>query len=197
LEKTVIRAPFAGILTDLKVSPKERLEAGREICTLVDIGRIKVKAKVLESEIGKMQTGREVDLRFSAYPDKVFKGTVEAVSPIINTEDKTCAVHIGVANINEEIKPGMHAEVEIAAEINKDRLLVPQEALLVRGGRKLVFVVENGIAKWRYVEVGLENEHYAEILPSTEPGWGVAEGEQVIIEGHFTLAHDARVAAKQ
>jgi len=197
LEKTVIRAPFGGILTDIKVSARERLDGGREICTLVDISRIKVKAKVLESEIGKMQTGREVDLHFSAYPGKVFKGVVEAVSPVINTEDKTCAVHIAMNNVNEQIKPGMHAEVEIAAEIHKDRLLVPQDALLVRGGRKLVFVVENGIAKWRYVEIGLENEHFAEILPSTEPGWGIAEGEQVIIEGHFTLAHDAKVQAKQ
>ncbi len=55
LEKTIIRAPFAGIVTDIKISPKERLDAGRELFTLVDISRIKVKAKVLESEIGKMQ----------------------------------------------------------------------------------------------------------------------------------------------
>jgi multidrug efflux pump subunit AcrA (membrane-fusion protein) len=90
----------------------------------------------------------------------------------------------------------MHAEVEIAADVYKDRLLVPQDAVLVRGGRKLVFVVENGLAKWRYVEIGLENERFAEILPSTEPGWGVQAGEQVIVEGHFTLAHDAKVVVK-
>jgi RND family efflux transporter MFP subunit len=196
LEKTVIRAPYSGILTDLKVSPKERIDGGREICTLVDIARIKVKAKVLESEIGKMRVGGEVDLRFSAYPQKVFKGVVEAVSPLINTEDKTCAVFIGLTNSGEEIKPGMHAEVEIAAEIYKDKLLVPQEALLVRGGRKLVFIVDNGIAKWRYVEVGMENEYFAEILPGTDPTSGISEGDAVIIEGHFTLAHDSKVSIK-
>jgi multidrug efflux pump subunit AcrA (membrane-fusion protein) len=81
----------------------------------------------------------------------------------------------------------MHAEVEIAADIYKDRLLVPQEAVLVRGGRKLVFTVEEGLAKWRYIEVGLENKDYAEVLD------GIKEGEMVIVEGHFTLAHDARV----
>jgi multidrug efflux pump subunit AcrA (membrane-fusion protein) len=51
----------------------------------------------------------------------------------------------------------------------------------------LLFVVEDGLAKWRYVEIGLENEEYAEILD------GVQDGEPVIVEGHFTLAHDARV----
>jgi RND family efflux transporter MFP subunit len=196
LAKTVIRAPFAGIVTDLKISPREHIEAGRELFTLVDISQIRVKARVLESEIGKMKVGRSVDLRFSAYPGKVFQGVVDAVAPIVNSEDKTCAVHITMRNPGEEIKPGMHAEVEIAAEIYKDRLLVPQSAILVRGGRKLVFVVEDGLAKWRYVTVGLESEDFAEILPSDRPEEMVKEGDLVITEGHFTLAHDARVAVK-
>lgn len=193
LDKTRIRAPFAGIITDIKISPREHIDAGRELFTLVNISQIRVKAKVLESEIGKMSVGREVDLRFSAYPGKVFKGLVEAISPIVNAEDKTCAVHISVDNPTEEIKPGMHAEVEIAAEIHKDKLLVPQESILVRGGRKLVFVVEGDLAKWRYVQIGLENEDFAEILPSERPEEMVKEGELVITEGHFTLAHDTRV----
>lgn len=190
LDKTRIRAPFAGIITAIKVSPKEHVAAGQELFTLVNIAEIKIRAKVLESEIGKMKVGREVDVRFSAYPGKVFKGTVDAISPVVNADDKTCAVQVAVGNPAEEIKPGMHAEVEIAAEIHQDRLIVPQDAILVRGGRKLVFVVEGDLAKWRYVEVGVENEEFAEILD------GVKEGELVITEGHFTLAHDARVAVR-
>ena len=187
LEKTKIRAPFSGIVFDIQVSPQEHVTTGNELFTLVNIDRIQVQARVLESEIGKMQEGREADLKFSAYPGKVFKGKIKAISPIINPEDRTCKVTIEVANPEEEIKPGMHTDVEIAAEIYTDRLLVPQDAVLVRTGRKLVFVVEEGIAKWRYIEMGLENEDYAEVLD------GVKEGEVVIIEGHFTLAHDARV----
>jgi len=187
LEKTKIKAPFSGLIHDIKVSPQEHVTSGRELFTLVNIDRIRVHAKVLESEIGKMKVGREVDLKFSAYPGKIFKGGVKAISPVINPQDKTCNVIIDVANPEEEIKPGMHVEVEIAAEIHKDKLLIPQDAVLVRSGRKLAFVVEEGLAKWRYIDVGLENEDYAEVLD------GVKEGESVIIEGHFTLAHDARV----
>jgi RND family efflux transporter MFP subunit len=187
LEKTKIRAPFPGIITDIKASPGEHISAGRELFTLVNISRIQVHAKVLESEIGKMQVGREVDLKFSAYPRKVFKGKVSAISPVVNPEFKTCKVFIDVENPKEELKPGMHAEVEIAAEIHRNKLLVPQDSILTRSQRKLLFVVEDGLAKWRYVEIGLENEDFAEILD------GVKAGEQVIVEGHFTLAHDARV----
>ena len=191
LAKTKIRAPFAGVISDIKISPREHLDAGREICTVVDISRVKVKAKVLESEIGKMKVGREVDLRFSAYPGKTVKGVVDAVSPVVNTEDRTCTVYIGVRNPAEEIKPGMHAEVEIAADIFTGRLLVPQASILTRGGRRLVFVVEGGLAKWRYVEICVENEKFAEILD------GVKDGEPVIVEGHFTLAHDAKVSVEK
>jgi RND family efflux transporter MFP subunit len=190
LEKTRILAPFSGIITDIKISPQEQVSAGHELFTLVDIHKIKVKAHVLESEAGKIKIGHKVNLVFSAYPDKIFKGQVEAVSPIIDTEDKTCPVHIRADNPAAEVKPGMHAEVEIAAEVYPGRLLVPQEAVLVRGGRKLVFVVEGDLAKWRYIESGLENEESVEVLE------GVREGELVIIEGHFTLAHDARVTMR-
>jgi len=194
LEKTRIRAPFAGIITDVKLSAKERIDGGRELFTLVDISRIKVRAKVLESEVGKVVAGREVDLRFSAFPGRAFRGRIEAVSPVIDAEDKTCAVYVAMDNPSEEIKPGMHAEVEFPTEIFTGRLLVPQQAILVRGGRKLVFAVEGDTAKWRYIEVGLENERFAEVLPGKEPGWGVQAGDTVIVEGHVTLAHDTKVS---
>lgn len=187
LEKTKIKAPFPGIITDIKVSPHENVSTGQEVFTLVNISNIRIKAKVLESEVGRIKVGREARLKFSAYPNELFRGIVAAISPVVNPEEKTCSVLIDMANPEEKIKPGMHAEVEIIAEIYKDRLLVPQDAVLDRSGRKLVFAVEEGWAKWKYVTLGLENEEYAEILE------GITEGEQVIVDGHYTLAHDARV----
>ncbi|MCX7974189.1 MAG: efflux RND transporter periplasmic adaptor subunit [Candidatus Aminicenantes bacterium] len=187
LEKTKIKAPFAGIITNIRVSSQENIEIGRELFTLVDMESIKVVARVLESEIGRVRPGQEVEIKFVSYPNQRYKGKVEAVSPLIDPEDKTCQVHIAISNPKKEIKPGMHAEVEIAAIVLKDRLLIPQKAVLIRGGRKLVFVVEGELAKWRYLETGAENESFIEILD------GVKEGEKVIVEGHLTLAHDARV----
>lgn len=197
LEKTRIRAPFDGIVTNIDVSTGENISAGIDLLTIVNIAQIQVHAKVLESEIGKMKVGREVDLKFSAYPGQVFKGVVDAISPIVDPADKTCNVIVKFANINEAIKPGMHAEVEIAAEIFPDRLLVPQDAILNRSARKLVFVVQDGLAKWKYIEVGLENEDFAEVLATEDPNSALKPGDMVLVEGHFTLAHDARVRIVQ
>ncbi len=193
LEKTRITAPFSGIITDIKVSEQQQVPAAAELFTLVNTERITVHAQVLESEIGIMRAGREVDLFFSAFPDEVIKGKVKVVSPIVNSEDKTCKVIISIENSGVVLKPGMHAEVEIEAEIFKDRLLVPQEAIVVRSGKKMVFVVEGGRAKRRFIETGRENEYYAEVLESSDFDSGLREGEIVIVEGHFTLAQNARV----
>lgn len=187
LEKTKIKAPFDGIVTGVKVFARENISPG-EVFTLVNISKIRVAAKVLESEIGRIRRGQSAEIAFTSYPGKVFPGTVQAVSPIVKAEDKTCDVYLLVDNPKEEIKPGMHAEVDIAAEVHRDRLLVPQDAVLLRNGRKLVFAVEDGLAKWKYVETGLENEQFVEILN------GIVEGEKVIVEGHLTLAHDAKVS---
>lgn len=193
LEKTKIRAPFSGIITNIQISPQENLGAGADLFTLVNISRIQVNATILESEIGKMKLGREVDLKFSAFPDRVLKGRVTAISPIVNPEDKTCRVVITMNNPDELIRPGMHAEVEIAAEIYQNRLMVPQDAVVIRNNRKLVFVFEKGLAKWNYIDVGLENEHFAEVLQDQDQEGGLKPGMQVLVDGHFTMAHDARV----
>jgi RND family efflux transporter MFP subunit len=187
IDKTKVRAPFDGIVTGVKASTGESVSPGQGLFTLVDIREIRVEARILESEIGRIKAGREADLRFAAYPGRVFRGKVRAVSPVVDPETKTCGAHIVLDNPSGEIKPGMHAEVEIAAEVFRDRLLVPQGAVLVRGGRKLVFVVGNGLAKWRYIEPGLENERFVEVLE------GVKEGDEIITDGHLTLAHDAEV----
>jgi RND family efflux transporter MFP subunit len=197
LDKTKLRAPFSGIVTKIQISPGQNVSAGADMFTLVNIDRVQVHAKVLESEIGKMKVGREVDLKFSAYPGEVFKGWVQAISPIVDPEDKTCNVIVDMLNVNQAIKPGMHAEVEIAAEIYTDRLLVPQDAILTRNQRKLVFVVEDERAKWKYIEIGLENEEYAEVLPTDDPGGGIEAGDQVLVDGHFTIAHDAKIRIVQ
>jgi RND family efflux transporter MFP subunit len=187
IDRTKVRAPFDGIVTGVKASIGESISPGQDLFTLVDIREIRVEARILESEIGRIKAGREADLRFAAYPGRVFRGKVRAVSPVVDPETKTCGAHIVLDNPSGEIKPGMHAEVEIAAEVFRDRLLVPQEAVLVRGGRKLVFVVGDGLAKWRYIEPGLENERFVEVLE------GVKEGDEIITDGHLTLAHDAEV----
>lgn len=82
---------------------------------------------------------------------------------------------------------GLYAEVRLETERLQDRLVVPDDAVLVRQGRDLGFVIENGRAQWSYVELGARSGERVEITD------GVAPRDTIAVDGHFALAHDASV----
>jgi HlyD family secretion protein len=88
----------------------------------------------------------------------------------------------------------MYADVRLEAARLANRILVPARAVIQRDGRPLVFVVKEGRAQWVYINPGRSNGSETEVLPDTATGLiPVQVGDQVIIEGHITLAHDAPV----
>ncbi len=198
LDRSRVQAPFAGRVADLKVVEGQHVTAGAELMTVVDLDPIKVEVQVLEAELGFLTAGRRAEVRFAAYPGEVFTGSVETINPVVDPESRTGRVTVLLRNTDQRIKPGMYAEVSLDAEALPDRILVPRSAILERGeGRRrtMLFVYEGderqGLAKWRYVTTGRENEEYVEILPGEE---GTVEpGEIVLVDGHAYLAHDTPV----
>jgi len=194
LQKKDVRAPFDGIVTDIKIVEGKTVGAGEETMTLVDYRNICITADVLENEIPALKTGRKVKIDFLAIEGKVYDGAISAISPLINPEKKTGKVYINIPNPDFKIKPGMYARIRLDAHIFGGRLLVPRSAVLERDGKRLVFIVKNGRAQWEYVRTGLESDEYIEIIPDPEIGiLGVHEGDIVITDGHFSLAHDVKV----
>ena len=194
LERSRVRAPFGGRIADLRVVPGEHVTVGTELMTVVDLDPIKVEVNVLEAEVGQLAEGRRASVRFAAFPGEVFQGRIESVNPVVDPERRTGRVSVALANPGGRIKPGMYAEVSLAATSYPDRLLVPREAVLERGeGRRrtMLFVHREGRAEWRYVRTGRENERLVEIVPSDEGT--VSPGEVVLVDGHHFLAHDTPV----
>jgi len=190
LAYTKITAPVSGFVADLQVEEGQQVNAGQTCCTLLDLSQIDVEVQVLESEIGLIAEGRKAEVTLPAYPGETFHGTVVHINPKVDVESKTVRVTVRLDNPDSRILPGMFVYAELEAQIFPNRLLVPKDAIVIRDQRKLLFIVRDGLAKWCYVETGLENEDYVEILSST---FGLKPGEVVITSGHFTLVHDARV----
>lgn len=190
LEKCEIRAPFSGLVFQTEAAPGQLISSGAKLCRLTHMKNLVVKAQVLESEIGKIQVGRIATITFTALPDlPPIQGEVEAVSPIVNSEDKTVETIIRFTNVDDRIRPGMFADLKIDAQIFEDRLMVPKESVLPRDDRKVVFKVgEDSRAKWLYVETGEENDQYIEIL-----GGKLEPGDVVLVDNHFTMGHDTLV----
>lgn len=201
LEWTEVRAPFSGYIADLDLSIGTQVQLGKAVCKLVDVSTLSVDAEILESEAGRVSVGSRAEVSVNALPDETFAGKIISINPIVDPKTKTVRVTIelkdGRASRNRQstisnfqftiLRPGMFANVRVESEILKDRLLVPIDALLVRDQRNLVFVADNGLAKWHYVEVGERNEQFLEIKS------GITKGDSVLVSGHYTLAHDAKI----
>lgn len=188
LEQTRLYAPFDGHIVDLKLSSGGWIKNGEEVLRLIDLDQVVVNSRVLESEIRHINVGSPAQVIFVAYPDTVYTGTVDVIRSMVDPETGTCEVRILIDNSGFRLKPGMFANAQIAARVYNHRLVVRTDAILNRDERDVVFVVEDGLAKWRYIASDLKNEIYTEILK------GVQEGDSVIVSGHYNLAHDTPVA---
>ena len=187
LEHCELKAAFKGAIGDFDLVEGERIDAGKTLFKLFDTHLMKIDVNILENEISKIKLGNSVEILIPAIPNEEFYGDVKRISPNINSEDGTCKVEVEINNNEQKIKPGMFAKVLIETNTLKSRLLVKKEALLVRDKRNLVFVVEDSLAKWKYVKLGAENEKYMEVLD------GVKKDDEVIVSGHYNLAHDSKV----
>jgi RND family efflux transporter MFP subunit len=163
--------------------------------TVVALDPIRVEVQVLESEVGFLSPGRRAKVSFAAFPEP-FTGTVETINPVVESGTRTAKVTVVVPNPGGRILPGMYARVSLEARRFPDRVLVPRSAILERDRRTMLFVFDGqggtGLAKWRYVTTGLQNDSMVEIVPSDDTD-SVKAGEVVLTEGHYTLIHDARV----
>jgi multidrug efflux pump subunit AcrA (membrane-fusion protein) len=121
---------------------------------------------------------------------------VETINPVVESGTRTARVTVVVPNPGGRILPGMYARVSLEARRFADRVLVPRSAILERDRRTMLFVFDGqnarGLAKWRYVTTGLQNDSLVEIVPNADTD-SVKPGEVVLTEGHYTLIHDALV----
>jgi len=187
LSYTEIRAPFAGLVGNCDLSLGEKINQGKPVLKLFAVNKLKIEVGVLENEILMIKKGASARVILNAIPGKTFNGKVIYVSPYIDEETKTCKVTVQVKNKDLMIKPGMFAKVELQADVFDNRILIPKKALLVRDKRPLVFTVEGDLAKWKYVKLGKENDEFYEVKS------GVKKDENLVVQGHYNLAHDAKV----
>ncbi len=132
------------------------------------------------------------DVTFAAFPGETFTGRVSTINPLVDPDIRTARVTLLLSNPRGRIKPGMYARVSLEAQYFPDRILVPRSAILEKDRRDMLFVFEDGRAKWRYVTRGLESDELVEIVQNDETS-RVGPGEIVLVDNHFYISHDAQV----
>lgn len=204
LDNTVIRAPFAGIVTVKAAQPGEMISpvsAGggftrTGIGTIVDMDSLEIQVDVNESFIQRVHPGQRVEATLNAYPDWRIPAEVIAIIPTADRSRATVRVRIGILERDGRIVPDMGARVAFLAEEQTDAnggaaaaavLRVPAAAVVDDAGQSFVFVLDGEVVARRAVRVGPARGEFREVLE------GLRSGERVVLQPPAGLADGALV----
>ncbi|WP_420642965.1 efflux RND transporter periplasmic adaptor subunit [Candidatus Leptofilum sp.] len=169
-------APIDGTITTINGSVGETV--GGDLLILADLSQPVLELFLDEADLNMVGVGYEVDVTFDALPDEQFSGTVVQIDPELSVESGLTVVH-ALVMLDDFAKPqtlpvGLNASVEVIGGRAENTVLVPVEALReLSPGEYSIFVMEGGEPTLRFVEVGIMDFSFAEILS------GVAAGEEV------------------
>ncbi len=187
--------------------------AGTELFRIANLNEMEVSVDVNENDIIRVKTGDTANIEVDAYLKETFKGIVTEIANSASNElqssDQVTNFNVKIRILssfythlidesnNVPFRPGMSATVEIQTESVKDVIAVPIQSVTLRkelsdslnmdknqDGKECVFIIEDDIAKVKFVEVGIQNNNYIEIKS------GVEEGQKVVVSPFRTISKD-------
>jgi len=188
LEKTRIRAPFAGAVGQRLVSVGTYLHVGDAVVEMANLGTLKVTFAAPERLLGELKPGREVTVGVPAFPGEDFVGRVTVVDPILDPEQRTVRMAARLPNPGRRLRPGMSADVSVSLAERARALTIPDEAVFAEGNQTLVYVVkpDSTVARTAVV-LGTRDSSRVEVVR------GLMAGDRVVAAGHQKLYPGARV----
>jgi membrane fusion protein (multidrug efflux system) len=142
---------------------------------------------VIEREFVRLQIGQPVKITVTAFPNRVFTGRIAVITPALELQSRTAEIQIAIPNPGYVLNPGMFGRAEILMRSNPSATLVPIEALVAKGEKDIVYVVNDNKAFARTVQKGLVKDTCVEILQ------GVKVGEKIVVAGQESLKDGAPV----
>ncbi len=183
---SIVRAPFAGVVTSQHAVGSEVVEEGTELLAVTDMSSLWVLADVYEKDLSQVRTGQAVRVRVGSYPQQTFSGKITYIGDIIDPKTRTAKVRCVVDNQSGLLKLEMFATVEIPAGHTGLSLVVPSSSVQQIDGRSVVFVRTSETAfQKREVQTGLESEGYTEIRAGVQPGEAVVNRGSFVVKTAF------------
>lgn len=187
LAKHTIRAPFAGVMGLRKVSVGAFLGVGTEIANLEKIDTLKVDFKIPEVFLADVGVGQTVEVSVDALGGRNFAGTIYAIDPMVDVNGRALQIRARLPNPDRSLRPGLFARITIKGRTPQNVVLVPESAIVPRGGENFVFKVENGKAVETRVTLGERKAGEVEVRQGLEPD------AVVVTAGHQRLRNGAVV----
>ena len=173
---TVIRAPFSGFISERPVAVGEYVSSASIVVTLLRTNPIKIQIQISESDVPAVALGRGVSVQVDAYPDRSFAGTVTAVNPSIDATSRSAVVEASIENNGNALRSGMFATARINKEGGGTGIFVTKAAVYNDQSTQSyrAFVIVDGVAKLRVLQIGTEEGDSIQILSGLEADETVA-----------------------
>lgn len=176
-----------GIVNAVFVDPGEFVGEGDPVAEIVNTSTMRIHFNVPESDIRFLAEGRPATVRMDAWPDSRWMGTVDFVAWKADPATRTFRVRVVVDNADGRIRPGMIARAVFVRRTVADAVAAPLFSIQDKGGERIVFVEENGVARARTVAIGIIEGDRVQILS------GLRSGDRLIVAGQAEVEDGTRV----
>ena len=190
VQKTLtIYSPASGVVIEKDAFEGHYVKTGEHQFVIADLSIIWVDVDIYEYELPWIRRGMSAQMDLSYIPGKRFMGKVLYVYPFLEQKTRTAKLRLEFKNPDYKLKPGMYANVYLKSVIAKSSLVIPQEAVIDSGVRKVVFIyLGKGKFQPRDVKIGVEgNENEFQVLK------GLHEGEEIVVSAQFMLDSESRL----
>lgn len=191
-EKSVVRAPFSGVIDEIQPKVGELVNMGTPVGRLVNLDLLKLDADIPESYVGKVGKGTSTLINFPAIDYQV-ASELSQVGNYIDPNNRTIKVSAKLPKKSDALIPNLVAELNIRDYSNDNAIVIPTRAILQDlNNRNYVYIIEQDgdliKAKRLYVETGYSYQGKTEIVE------GLAGTEEVVVDGARNITEGALVA---
>jgi len=172
MSRSVVRAPFAGMVLTTSVEEGEVTAPGGALLSLADVSRLHLDTDVDEADLGRVTVGLTAEVSLDAFPNDRITGRVQEIAPSVTADgrgNRSIAIRVELP-IDARLRVGMSADADVIAATRSDVIFVPPIAVVGRGTDRAVYVVAEGKAQRRVVRVGVATWESVEVLDGLRPG---------------------------
>jgi RND family efflux transporter MFP subunit len=188
LEFTRVRAPISGTVTGRFIMLGDQISLGQHLFDIIDFNSLVARIYLPETNLINLELDQPARIQTTALGDRIFKGYVKRIAPVVDSKTGTVKVTIAVGN-QKGLKPGMYVDVELVLAVHDHALLIPKRALSYDADQIFVFRLKEDRTVERILVEPVLTDRY-----SVEVQEGFEEGESIVVAGHTGLKNGSKVS---
>lgn len=188
--RQVFHAPASGVVLDKMAIEGGRFMPGEALFRIADLSKVWIIADVHEQDLARVRVGQSAQVTLEAYPGRGFAARVDYLYPTLDAATRSTRVRLELDNPEGLLRPGMFAQIALAAGDATPRVAVPTSAIIDDGERRVVLIaLGEGRFKPQPVKLGQRGRDVVEVLD------GVTAGDRVVVSANFLIDSESQLKA--